>query len=115
MLRRSSTLALADRPGAERRRDKRYQVDLPGTAQVGEVACPVLVSDISASGALVAFAAEPGAFRAGSELTLVLDEFGAIEARIAHVGSNFYGLSFVNPHLFRDRLAHWLRQEVTAT
>ncbi|MBV9785703.1 MAG: PilZ domain-containing protein [Acidisphaera sp.] len=104
----------ASRPGAERRREKRYQVDLPGTVRVGEMSSPVTVSDLSASGALVAFDTEHKPFRAGTQLILLLDEFGAIEARIVHVGNGFYGLSFVNPHLHRDRLTQWLRQEVGA-
>jgi len=103
------------RSGAERRREKRYQVELPGTAQASDAACPVMVSDLSASGALVTVAKAGESFRAGAQITLLLEEFGPIEARIAHVGDGFYGLSFVSPHLHRDRLAEWLRQEVGAS
>ena len=98
--------------GAERRRDKRYQVDLPGHLRRGEATCGVLVSDLSGTGALVA-ADELGAFCAsGDRITLVLEEFGSIEAEVAHAGADFCGVRFLDPHLHRDRLATWLRAEV---
>ena len=102
---------LASRNGAERRRDKRYQVDLPGTLQSDGAACAVTVSDLSASGALVSI---PQAMDwvATPDVVLLVDAFGPIEARIVHVGDGFYGLRFLHPHLLRDRLGHWLQQEV---
>ena len=116
MVRRSPIASFSVPPGAERRREKRYQVDLPGTVQAGVVICPVMVSDLSASGALVTLddGSDGGGFSAGAQITLTLEEFGHIEARIAHVGSNFYGLSLLDSHLFRDRLTAWLRQEIGA-
>lgn len=102
------------RSSADRRREKRYQVELPGTAQAGATVCPVMVSDLSASGALISVDTAHEQFRVGVQVTLTLEEFGLIEARIAHVGNGFYGLSFLKPHLHRDRLSEWLRQEVGA-
>ena len=95
----------------ERRRDKRYQVDLSGTLHVGELALAVTVSDLSASGALVSMppgSAEPTA----SDVILVVKTFGPIEARIVHVGDGFFGLRFLQPHQLRDRLSRWLQQDI---
>ncbi len=103
------------RPGAERRHEKRYQVDLPGVARpVGGAAIPVMVSDLSASGALITADATPDAFVRGETLLLLLNNFGEIETRVVHVGNGFYGLSFVSPHLHRDRLTAWLREDADA-
>ena len=101
------------RTGAERRREKRYEVDLPGTMQANGVAWSVTVSDLSASGALVSVPAGV-AWVAGPDVVLVVEEFGPIEARIVHVGDGFHGLRFVHPHLHRDRLSRWLHGEVGA-
>lgn len=102
--------------GAERRRERRYQVDLSGvarcTSEGREVVIPVAVSDLSASGALIEAKSRGESFSLGAVITLVVDAFGAIEARVAHVGHGFYGLSFLHPHRHRDRLAAWLREDV---
>ncbi|MBV9735374.1 MAG: PilZ domain-containing protein [Acidisphaera sp.] len=100
--------------GAERRREKRYEVDLPGAVELGGVAHPVMVSDLSPSGALISAEAGDG-FPAGAKLTLLVQQFGPIAARVAHVGHGFYGLQFIDPHLHRDRLVEWLRKEVDAS
>lgn len=87
--------------GAERRRAKRYQVDLPATVRRNgdpdAQACPVSVSDLSASGALVTVAEFDCGFQFGEPITLFLTEFGPIEAQVVHVGSQFYGLQFLTP------------------
>lgn len=101
----------APRTAADRRRDKRYQVDLPGTLQADGVACVVTVSDLSASGALVSIP-QAADWIAAPDVILVVDAFGPIEARIVHVGDGFYGLRFLHPHLLRDRLSRWLQQDV---
>lgn len=103
------------RPGAERRRDRRYQVDLPARVALDGsdgIVAAVLVSDLSASGALLTEVAGAVAFGKGAQLTLELQDFGAIEAKVVHVGQGFYGLTFINPHLHRDRLSSWLREEI---
>ncbi len=102
---------------AERRRERRYQLDLPAMARAGtspRTACAVMVSDLSASGALISVQDPGKAFAAGERLTLLLEGFGAVEAEVAHVGSAFYGLQFLHAHLHRDRLADWLREDVEA-
>ncbi len=104
------------RPGAERRREKRYQVDLPASVALdgasNGLAAAALVSDLSASGALLTEVSGAVILVKGTQLTLELHDFGAIEAKVVHVGQGFYGLTFINPHLHRDRLSNWLREEV---
>ena len=98
--------------GAERRRDKRYQVDLPGQVQHAGEARAVLVSDLSATGALVASDGIELFCGSGDGITLGLEEFGPIEAQVVHAGAGFCGLRFLDPHLHRDRLSSWLRMEI---
>lgn len=107
-------LRIPARPGAERRSEKRYQVDLPGTLEADGAACAAVVSDLSPSGALVTVEGPSPAFSAGARVTLVLAQYGPIEASVAHVGGGFYGLRFVSPHLLRDHLTQWLCQDVGA-
>ena len=101
------------RPGAERRRDKRYEVDLPGRVSgpaLDGIEHKVMVSDLSGAGALVECqSGEPLAV--GTIVTLHLDDFGPIEARVVHAGAGFYGVAFLHPHLHRERLTNWLREE----
>ena len=97
------------RPGAERRRERRYEVDLPGDIQIGPDSWPVQVSDLSASGALIATAGLDVRIEAGTRIVLLLREFGTIDAAVAHAGSDFCGVQFLHPHLFRDKLMAWLR------
>lgn len=98
--------------GAERRREKRYQIDLPGHLEADELQCPVVLSDMSPSGALVTAEGIEASVAAGETVTLAVDGFGRIEARIAHVGVGFFGVQFVGAHLLRDRLRAWLGEEV---
>ena len=102
---------------SERRREKRYQVDLPGAVQAdrpGAQPVPVKVTDLSATGALIDSEASDFEFRAGEKVFLYVEEFGLIGAQVAHVGSQFYGLQFLSPHLLRDRLWRWLGREIGA-
>ena len=102
---------------AERRRERRYQLDVPATARSGagpKAAHAVMVSDLSASGALISVQDPGRGFEAGERLTLLLDGFGAVEAQVAHVGSAFYGLRFLHAAAHRDRLAAWLQEDVAA-
>lgn len=94
--------------GAERRREKRYEVELPGVMRQGDVALPVRLSDVSASGALAVVDEEHPAFSLGQALTLEIEGFDSIESRIVHLGRGFYGISFHNAHLHRQRLRVWL-------
>ena len=95
-------------PGAERRREKRYEVELNGLIQTENEEIKVLLSDMSASGALAVVAPDAPPLKAGASIQLVVEEFETIRSRIAHVGSGFYGISFDNAHLHRQRLKAWL-------
>ena len=101
------------RPGAERRRERRYEVDLPGELRSGTECWPVLVSDLSASGALISSGGAPFVVGAGARVALALNEFGLIDAVVAHAAADFCGVQFLNPHLFRDKLMAWLRTAPT--
>ena len=101
------------RGGMERRRDRRFQVELPGHVQLGTASHAAIVSDLSASGALVSVPTPPD-WAGATRIVLVVEEFGAIDAEIVHVGDGFWGLRFVSPHLHRDTLARWLQEEVRA-
>ena len=100
------------RPGAERRRDKRYEIDLPGIAHVAGAPYPVMISDLSAGGALIS---SDAGFSAGTVLSLEIKDFGALDAKVVHAGKDFFGLQFLNAHLHRDRLTAWLRAEADAS
>ena len=101
--------------GAERRREKRYEVELGGLIRADGVEIPVLLSDMSASGALAVVGADAAPLKAGAGIQLVVQDFDTIQSRIAHVGSGFYGISFDNAHLHRQRLKAWLLAYVGET
>ena len=111
-------MTMPTKPGSggtsERRRERRHEVDLPGTIHHGTDAWPVRVSDLSAAGALITAGSETvlaSGLTSGTRLALGLAELGSIDAMVAHAGSDFYGLQFLHPHLFRDRLSAWLRKQ----
>ncbi len=109
-----NTMKTSTTSGAERRRERRYQVELPATVQgtrAGGAVLPVSVSDLSASGALISVDVAHAEYELGERIVLVVAEFGPIDAQVAHVGSQFYGLQFLTPHLHRDRLTAWLQLE----
>ena len=105
----ASHQAGSQRPGAERRRERRYEVDLPGELRSDAECWPVLVSDLSASGALISSVDAGFPVGVGARIVLVLNEFGVIDGVVAHAATDFCGLQFLNPHLFRDKLMAWLR------
>ena len=77
----------------------------------GAVSHAATVSDLSASGALVSLPTPPD-WDGTARIVLVVEEFGAIDAEIVHVGDGFWGLRFLSPHLHRDKLSRWLQEEV---
>src|SRR5471030_3257551 len=79
--------------GANRRRERRYQVDLPATAHFAEAVHPVVLADLSLEGALITSGA---AFPCGAVISLSIDEFGIIEAKVVHAGKEFCGVQFLN-------------------
>jgi hypothetical protein len=91
----------------DRRKDTRYEVELDGSIEYEGAWYDVTVSDVSASGALIMV---EGRFTRGATLVLHIQELGTFEAEIAHAGSGFCGLQFVNPAAHRDQLTDWLRR-----
>ena len=110
----SGGLGATARLGAEQRRERRFKVDLHGEIQLGEVVWPVLVSDLSASGALLTTVSVDVNWEVGDHVLVILNEFGTIEACIAHVGSDFCGVQFLKSHLHRDPLNAWLQSKLNA-
>lgn len=94
--------------GSERRKERRYEVQLKGELRFEDGVVPVQIADLSGSGALVFIENPPPA---GSEADLWIENFGEVAIEIMHAGESFCGLAFVRPDLCRDRLLEWLRQE----
>ncbi len=95
-------------PGSERRKERRYEVQLNGELRFDDETVPVRIADLSGSGALVFCENPPGA---GSEADLWIENFGEVAVEVMHAGESFCGLAFTHPALCRDRLLVWLRQE----
>jgi len=104
-------MPLPTRGGANRRRYKRFQVDVPGTVLVDGKIHPVMISDLSSGGALV-YLRTPVANLVSTSVLLYIENFGSIPAKIVRTGDKFWGVAFVNPHQYRFRLLGWLNQEV---
>jgi hypothetical protein len=94
--------------GAERRKERRYQVEMHGELRFDGKAVPVQIADLSASGALLMMQDPPPA---GSVVDLWIDDFGVVEVEVVHSGKTFCGLALANPAADRDDLLEWLRQE----
>ena len=97
--------------GADRRRAKRFQVDLPGTVTVDGRAYPATISDVSSGGARIMLRT-PIAMVRSADIILSIQGFGAIPARIVRAENRFWGVSFLNPQQHRFRLIGWLQQDV---
>jgi hypothetical protein len=106
------SLAMSRPSPADRRRTRRYQVELSGTMQDASGVYPVVISDVSLEGALIS--AGP-ALSSGAPLVLTIDGFGTIDAHVVYAGKDFCGIQFFDAHLHRDRLAAWLGAEVGST
>ena len=96
--------------GAERRREKRYEVELAGELRFDGVVIPVRVADLSASGALIMVSDPPPA---GSVVELWIPDFGSLDVEIMHAGDNFAGVALIDPAKHRERLMIWLREDAT--
>ena len=94
--------------GAERRKERRYQVEKHGELRFDGKAVPVQIADLSASGALLMIQDPPPA---GSVVELWIDDFGVVDVEVVHSGKTFCGLALANPAADRDDLLEWLRQE----
>ena len=108
MQERASQLRLR---GADKRRERRYEVDLPARVTTAAGALiQVQISDVSASGALII--GDPLG-DAGALIKLEILGFGTIETRIVHCGKGFSGVEFTDPGRIRDPLSAWLAEEVS--
>jgi len=95
---------------SDRRKERRYEVELHGELRYEGAAVAVQIADISGSGALVFMEDPPPA---GTEAQLWIEDFGIIPIEIMHAGEHFCGVAISNPARYRDRLLDWLRQEAT--
>lgn len=93
---------------SDRRKERRYEVELHGELRIEDACYEVQIADISGSGALV-FMEDPP--EAGSTADLWIADFGIIPIEIMHAGEHFCGVAISNPAKYRDRLLNWLRQE----
>jgi hypothetical protein len=92
----------------DRRKDRRFEVELHGELRYDAAAFAVQIADISGSGALV-FMEDPPPAGSGAELWI--EDFGILPIQIMHAGEYFCGVAITNPARYRDRLLGWLRQE----
>ncbi len=95
---------------SDRRKERRYEVELHGELRYEGAAVAVQIADISGSGALVFMEDPPPA---GTEAELWIEDFGILPIEIMHAGEHFCGVAISNPARYRDRLLDWLRQEAT--
>ena len=104
-------MALNQAIGAERRREKRYQVRLSGALGVDGKPIFVQIDDLSVSGALLSISTPPPT---GTKADLWISNFGDVEVEVVYASDKCCGVSFTNPAPIRDRLLNWLNQEATA-
>lgn len=95
--------------GAERRREKRYEVQLNGEMGVNGDIHPVSIGDISGSGALVMMQQPP---EQGEIADLWIAGFGDLEIKVMFSGDGICGVMFTHPAEHRDRLLKWLTEDV---
>ena len=95
--------------GAERRREKRYEVQLKGELGVDGEIVPVTVGDLSGSGALVMMESPP---EEGTVADLWITGFGDVEIKVMFSGDGLCGVMFTRPAEHRDRLLKWLTGEL---
>jgi hypothetical protein len=96
--------------GAERRREKRYEVQLSGEMGVDGEIFPVSIGDLSGSGALIMMAEPPDQ---GAIADLWISGFGDVEIKIMFSGDGMCGVMFTRPAEHRDRLLKWLTGELS--
>jgi hypothetical protein len=96
--------------GAERRRDKRYEVLLHGELGVDGDVVPVTIGDMSGTGALINMENPP---EEGTIGDLWISGFGDLEIKVMFSGDGICGVMFTHPAQHRDRLLKWLMQQLT--
>ena len=95
--------------GAERRREKRYKVQLRGELGVDGEIIPVSIGDLSGSGALIMMPRPPDQGTVGD---LLIAGFGDVEIKVMFSGDGMCGVMFTHPTEHRDRLLKWLTGEM---
>jgi hypothetical protein len=95
--------------GAERRREKRYEVQLRGELGVDGDVIPVAICDLSGSGAMLTMPDPPDQ---GTVADLWIAGFGDVEIKVMFCGDGACGVMFTHPAEHRDRLLKWLTQDL---
>jgi hypothetical protein len=95
--------------GAERRREQRFEVKIPGDLGVDGEIIPVTIGDLSGSGALLVLDNPP---EEGTIADLWISGFGDLEIKIMFSGDGVAGVMFTHPAEHRDRLLKWLMQQM---
>ena len=95
--------------GAERRREQRFEVKIPGDLGVDGEIIPVTIGDLSGSGALLVLDNPP---EEGTLADLWISGFGDLEIKIMFSGDGVAGAMFTHPAEHRDRLLKWLMQRM---
>jgi hypothetical protein len=95
--------------GAERRREKRYEVQLKGEMGVNGEIRSVTIGDLSGSGAMVMMQQPP---EQGEIADLWIAGFGDLEVKVMFCGDGMCGVMFTHPAEHRDRLLKWLTEDV---
>ena len=94
--------------GAERRKEKRYEIQLDGQLGVDGEILAVRIADVSGSGALVTMPSPPPQGTIGD---LWISGLGDVEVEIAYSGDGLCGVMFTHPAECRDRLLKWLMED----
>ena len=95
--------------GTERRREQRFEVQIPGDLGVDGEIIPVTIGDLSGSGALLVLDNPP---EEGTLADLWISGFGDLEIKIMFSGDGVAGVMFTHPAEHRDRLLKWLMQQM---
>jgi hypothetical protein len=95
--------------GAERRREQRFEVKIPGDLGVDGEIIPVTIGDLSGSGALLVLDNPP---EEGTIADLWISGFGDLEIKVMFSGDGVAGVMFTHPAEHRDRLLKWLMQQM---
>ena len=95
--------------GAERRREQRYEVNIKGDLGVDGEILPVIIGDLSGSGALLVLDSPP---EEGVIADLWITGFGDLEIKVMFSGDGVCGVMFTHPAEHRDRLLKWLTQQM---
>src|ERR1700761_3780082 len=100
---------MVEPPGAERRGEQRYDVNLDGDLGVDGEILPVTIGDLSGSGALLVIDRPP---EEGTIADLWITGYGDLEIKVMFSGDGLCGVMFTNPAEHRDRLLKWLTQQM---